>query len=40
MSQIKEQEKKNSRERTKQNGNKQSTRCRVQNTGYEDAQGT
>ena len=29
---------KNSRKGTKQNGDKQSTRCRVQNTGYEDAQ--
>ena len=25
---------------TKQNGDKQSIRCRVQNTGYQDAQGT
>ena len=25
-------------QRTKQNGDKQSTRCRVQNTGYKDAQ--
>ena len=30
----------NSRKRTKQNGDKQSIRCRVQNTGYKDAQGT
>ena len=30
----------NSRKRTKQNGNKQSIRCRVQNIGYKDAQGT
>ena len=30
----------NSRKRTKQGGDKQSIRCRVQNTGYEDAQGT
>ena len=29
----------NSRKRTKQNGDKQSTRCRVQNTGYQDALG-
>ena len=28
----------NSRKRTKQNGDKQSIRCRVQNTGYKDAQ--
>ena len=27
----------NSRKRTKQNGNKQSIRYRVQNTGYKDA---
>ena len=30
----------NSRKRTKQNGDKQSIRCRVQNTGYKNAQGT
>ena len=30
----------NSRKRTKQKGDKQSLRCRVQNTGYKDAQGT
>ena len=30
----------NSRKRTKQNGDKQSIRGRVQNTGYKDAQGT
>ena len=30
----------NSRRRMKQNVDKQSTRCRVQNTGYKDAQGT
>ena len=29
----------NSRKRTKQNGNKQSIRYRVQNTGYKDAHG-
>ena len=28
----------NSRKRTKQNEDKQSIRCRVQNTGYKDAQ--
>ena len=28
----------NLRKRTKQNGGKQSTRCRVQNTGYKNAQ--
>ena len=28
----------NCRKRTKPNGDKQSTRCRVQNTGYKDAQ--
>ena len=30
----------NSRKKAKQNGDKQSIRCRVQNTGYKDAQGT
>ena len=30
----------NSTKRTKQNGDKQSIRCRGQNTGYKDAQGT
>ena len=30
----------NSRKRTKQNGDKQSIRCRVQNTGDQDAQRT
>ena len=30
----------NSRKKTKQNGDKPSIRCRVQNTGYKDAQGT
>ena len=30
----------NSRKRTIQNGDKQSIRCRVQNTGYKDAQET
>ena len=35
MCQIKDQ---NSRKRTKQNGDKQSTRYRVQNPGYKDAQ--
>ena len=35
-----ERTKQNSRRRTKQNVDKQSTRCRVQNTGYKDAQGT
>ena len=29
----------NSRKRTKRNGDKQSIRCRVQNSGYKDAQG-
>ena len=28
------------KKRAKQNGDKQSTRCRVQNTGYKDAPGT
>ena len=37
MAQMKEQ---NSQKRTKQNGDKQSTRCRVQNTSGKDAQGT
>ena len=32
--------KQNSRKRTKQNVDKQSFRCRVQNSGYKDAQGT
>ena len=36
---MKEKEK-NSRKRTKQNGDKQSIRCRVQNICYQDAQGT
>ena len=35
-----ERTKQNSRKRTKQNGDKQAIRCRVQNTGYQDAQGT
>ena len=39
MAQMKEQIK-NSRKGTKQNGDKQSVRCRVQNTGYKDAQRT
>ena len=30
----------NSRKRTKQKGDKHAIRCRVQNTGFEDAQGT
>ena len=30
----------NSRKRAKQNGDKQSIRCGVQNSGYKDAQGT
>ena len=30
----------NSRKRTKQNRDKQCIRCRVQNTGYKDAEGT
>ena len=30
----------NSRKTTKQNGDKQSIKCRVHNTGYKDAQGT
>ena len=38
MDQMKEQQ--NSRKRTKQNGDKQSYKCKVQNTGYQDAQGT
>ena len=29
----------NSRKRTKQKGDKQSIRCKVQNSGYKDAQG-
>ena len=36
---MKEQ-KKNSRKKAKWNGDKQSIRYRVQNTGYKDAQGT
>ena len=28
------------KKKTKQNGDKQSIRCKVQNTGYQDAQGT
>lgn len=36
MSQIKEQDK-NSRKRSNQNGDKESTTCRVQNPGYKDA---
>ena len=39
MDQMKEQIK-TPEKRTKQNGDKQSIRCRVQNTGYKDAQGT
>ena len=35
-----ERTEKNSRKRAKENGDKQSIRCRVQNTGYEDAPGT
>ena len=38
MAQMKEQIK--TLEKTKQNGDKQSIGCRVQNTGYKDAQGT
>ena len=38
MAQI-ERKDQNSRKRTK-NGDKQSIRCRFQNTGYKDAQGT
>ena len=30
----------NSRKRIKQNGDKQSIRCSIQNTGYQDSQGT
>ena len=30
----------NTRKRTKQKGDKKSMRCRVQNTGYKDAQGS
>ena len=37
MAQMKEQNK-TPKIRTKQNGDKQSTRYRVQNTGYKDAQ--
>ena len=39
MAQIKEQIK-TPEKRTKQNGDKQSIRCKVQNTGYKGAQGT
>ena len=39
MSQRKEQNK-STEKKTKQNRDKQSTRCRVQNTGYKGAQGT
>ena len=39
MAQIKKQIK-TPEERTKLYGDKQSIRCRVQNTGYKDAQGT
>ena len=39
MAQMKEQIK-TPEKRSKQNGDKQSIRCRVQNTGYKDAQGT
>ena len=39
MAQIKEQMK-TPEKRTKQNGDKQSIRCRVQNTDYKNAQGT
>ena len=38
MAQMKEQIK--TLEKAKQKGDKQSIRCRVQNTGYKDAQGT
>ena len=38
MVQVKTEQ--NTRKRAKCNGDKQSIRCRVQNTGYEDAQGT
>ena len=38
MAQMKEQIK--TRKRTKQNRDKQSLRCKVQNTGYKGAQGT
>ena len=31
---------KNSRKRTEENGDKKSIRCRVQNTGYKDAERT
>ena len=31
---------KTTEKRAKQNGDKESTGCRVQNTGYQDAQGT
>ena len=37
MAQVKEQ---NSRKRTKWNGDKQSVRCTIQNTGYQDDPGT
>ena len=39
MAQMKEQIKP-PKKRTKQNGDKQSIRCRAQSTGYKDAQGT
>ena len=39
MAQMKEQIKTPGKQ-LKQNGDKQSIRCRVQNTGYKDAQGT
>ena len=38
MAQMKEQIK--APEKAKRNGDKQSIRCRVQNIGYQDAQGT
>ena len=37
---VNERTDQNSRKRTRQNGDKQFIRCRVQNTGYEDDQGT
>ena len=39
MAQMKEQNKTPGK-KPKQNGDKQSIRCRVQNTAYQDAQGT
>ena len=39
MAQMKEQNK-TQKKRTKQNGDEQSIRCRVQNTGKQDAEGT